>query len=165
MPTLPSIQAQANSEALAKTTGNDQRVQLLDQLSADLDRLETELETFQAIDPAVLVSPFRGETSSYAAADVDFTHFYIPGVVALLVQHLALTFAALSLVRERTLGSVELFRVSPLSGTEALVGKYLANVMIGLLVGAALTASAVFAFDFQPRKAHGGGTGSRCCWW
>ena len=40
--------------------------------------------------------------------------------------------------------------MSPLSGAEALIGKYLANVVIGLLVGAALTASAVFAFGFQP---------------
>ena len=46
---------------------------------------------------------------------IDFSHYYVPGVVALLLQHLALTFAALSLVRERTLGSVELFRVSPLT--------------------------------------------------
>ena len=123
---------------------------MLRALEADLDRLEADIETFQAIEPAVLVSPFRGESASYQGTEVDFTHYYIPGVVSLLVQHLALTFAALSLVRERTLGSVELFRVSPLSGAESLVGKYLANVVIGMLVGAALTASAVFAFGFQP---------------
>jgi ABC-2 type transport system permease protein len=123
---------------------------LLSELEANLDVLEAEIRTFQEIEPAVLVSPFRGETASYGALDVDYTHYYIPGVVSLLVQHLALTFAALSLVRERTLGSVELFRVSPLSGAEALTGKYLANVLIGLLVGFALTASAVLAFDFQP---------------
>jgi ABC-2 type transport system permease protein len=77
-------------------------------------------------------------------------HYYIPGVVSLLVQHLTLTFAALSLVKERTQGAIELFRVSPLSGGEALAGKYLANIVIGLLVGGALTAAAVFAFDFYP---------------
>jgi ABC-2 type transport system permease protein len=31
-----------------------------------------------------------------------------------------------------------------------LVGKYLANIVLGLLVGGALTAAAVFAFDFRP---------------
>ena len=103
------------------------------------------------LDPAVVVRPLRGETEIFGGLDVDYTHFYIPGVVSLLVQHLAVTFAVLSLVRERTLGTVELFRVSPLSGTEALIGKYLANVVLGLMVGAALTASAVAFFGFQSR--------------
>jgi ABC-2 type transport system permease protein len=139
-----------NAQALSDARGSEDRAALLSELEANLDVLEAEIRTFQEIEPAVLVSPFRGETASYGALDVDYTHYYIPGVVSLLVQHLALTFAALSLVRERTLGSVELFRVSPLSGAEALTGKYLANVLIGLLVGFALTASAVLAFDFQP---------------
>ncbi len=140
----------ANRDRLGEAGDNAERAEVLRALEADLDRLEADIETFQAIEPAVLVSPFRGESASYQGTEVDFTHYYIPGVVSLLVQHLALTFAALSLVRERTLGSVELFRVSPLSGAESLVGKYLANVVIGMLVGAALTASAVFAFGFQP---------------
>ena len=142
--------ALANADALGEASVNEQRAEILRALEADLDQLEADIETFQGIEPAVLVSPFRGEADSFSGVAVDYTHYYIPGVVALLVQHLALTFAALSLVRERTLGSVELFRVSPLSGAEALIGKYLANVVIGLLVGAALTASAVFAFGFQP---------------
>ncbi|MGH8924261.1 MAG: hypothetical protein ACRDWA_06450 [Acidimicrobiia bacterium] len=31
-----------------------------------------------------------------------------------------------------------------------MVGKYFANIVIGLFVGAALTAAAVVAFDFRP---------------
>jgi ABC-2 type transport system permease protein len=42
-----------------------------------------------------------------------------------LVQHLAVTFAALSLVRERQIGLTDVFRVSPLSPGEAVTGKYL----------------------------------------
>jgi ABC-2 type transport system permease protein len=60
-----------------------------------------------------------------------------------------LTFAALSLVRERTLGTIELFRVSPLSGGETLIGKYLAYTLLGALIGAALTAATVFGFGFE----------------
>ncbi|MFN2485997.1 MAG: ABC transporter permease [Acidimicrobiia bacterium] len=142
--------ALANSDRLSQPDVRDERAEILSALEQNLEQLETDLENFQAIEPAVLVSPFRGESSGYGGIEVDFTHYYIPGVVSLLVQHLALTFAALSLVRERTLGSVELFRVSPLSGAEVLAGKYLANVVIGLLVGAALTAASVFAFGFQP---------------
>jgi ABC-2 type transport system permease protein len=139
----------ARVEGLEGST-SEERATELEALQTDLNELETVLEEFQAMEPAVLVSPFRGAASNYRNLDVVDMHYYIPGVVSLLVQHLTLTFAALSLVKERTQGSIELFRVSPLSGGEALAGKYLANIVIGLLVGAALTAAAVFAFDFYP---------------
>lgn len=115
----------------------------------DLNVLETQLNEFRAIDPAVLVSPFSEETSNFQGIEIPFSNYYVPGVVSLLAQHLAITFAALSLVRERTLGTIELFRVSPVSGGEALIGKYLASLTIGALVVGALTAAAVAFFDFQ----------------
>lgn len=108
-----------------------------------------ELEVLRGLSPEVLVSPFVAVTSNFQGVDVPFSHYYVPGVVAVLLQHLALTFAALSLVRERNLGTVELFRVSPLSGTETLVGKYLAYTTIGLVVCAALTLAAVAGFGFE----------------
>ena len=106
------------------------------------------VDDFRSIAPEVLVSPFAASLANFQGVAVDFDHFYVPGVVALLLQHMALTFAALSLVRERSLGTVELFRVSPLSGGETLVGKYMAYTLLGGLVGAALTAAAVFGFGF-----------------
>lgn len=108
-----------------------------------------ELDVLRGLSPEVLVSPFAAVTSNFQGVDVPFSHYYVPGVVAVLLQHLALTFAALSLVRERTLGTVELFRVSPLSGTETLVGKYLAYTTIGMVVCAALTFAAVAGFGFE----------------
>ena len=107
------------------------------------------MSAFGAMDPEVVVSPFVSTIDNVHGIKIDFSHYYVPGVVALLVQHLALTFAALSLVRERTLGSVELFRVSPLTAGEALIGKYLAYLLLGGIVAASLTAGAVAGFGFQ----------------
>ena len=42
-----------------------------------------------------------------------YIDFYAPAVLALLLQHLAVTFGALSLVREKILGADEIFRVAP----------------------------------------------------
>jgi ABC-2 type transport system permease protein len=67
--------------------------------------------------------------------------YYAPGVVILLVQHLALTFAALSLVRDRELGITDMYRVSPLTTREAMSGKYLSFLIVGLSLAAALTAT------------------------
>ena len=70
--------------------------------------------------------------------------FYAPGVLALIVQHIAVTLGALSLVRERLLGAIELFRVAPVSINQLLLGKYLGfTLFIGLIL-AALVALLVF---------------------
>ena len=118
-------------------------------IESDLDLLEEELAVFGDMEAEVVVSPFTSTIDNVQGIQIDFSHYYVPGVVALLVQHLALTFAALSLVRERTLGSVELFRVSPLTAGEALIGKYLAYLLLGGIVAASLTAGAVAGFGFE----------------
>lgn len=142
--------AQAGSRSLRdpQATAAERR-ETLSTLAEDLALIETELSTFREVEPRVLVSPFSATVENARGIEIDFSHFYVPGVVALLLQHLALTFAALSVVRERTLGSVELFRVSPLSAGETLTGKYLAYLALGGLVAGALTAAAMIGFGFQ----------------
>ncbi len=96
------------------------------------------------IDPAVLVSPFKVEDKDIAPVQPTLVAFFAPAVIVLLLQHLSITFAALSIVRERMLGTMELFRVSPLSALETLVGKYLSYLLFGGLLAAILTAVVVY---------------------
>ena len=80
--------------------------------------------------------------------------------MALLLQHLALTFAALSLVRDRSLGLFELLRVGPLSSFEILLGKTIAYLLVGLALGGILMAGG----RVRPRRAVR--RGGRCrAWW
>ncbi|HEU5112621.1 MAG TPA: ABC transporter permease [Acidimicrobiia bacterium] len=92
-------------------------------------------------DPSLLVNPFTVETSPVTEPPTSQAAYYAPGVLILLVQHLSLTFAALSLVRERELGITDVFRVSPLTVREAMSGKYLSFLVLGLTLatGLALT--------------------------
>ncbi|HJQ92349.1 MAG TPA: ABC transporter permease [Acidimicrobiia bacterium] len=96
------------------------------------------LEDVPDIDPALLVSPFTVETSPVTEQPPSQAAYYAPGVLILLVQHLALTFAALSLVRERQLGMTEMFRVSPLTVREAMSGKYLSFLVLGMALASGL---------------------------
>ena len=57
--------------------------------------------------------------------------YFGPAVLALILQHLAVTLVALSLVRERTTGVMELFRIAPVSTSEILAGKVLAYGLLG----------------------------------
>ena len=108
-------------------------------VEAQLGELQTALTEFTSISPDVMVSPFRSEAQSVANLTPDITSFFAPGVLALLLQHVAVTFGALSLVRERNSGTVELFRVAPITAGEVLTGKYLSYLLFGGLLAAGLT--------------------------
>jgi ABC-2 type transport system permease protein len=135
-----------NTNQLSDSPGSsDTRLARLDKIDKDLTDLDGQLAQFQSIDPAIIVSPFRSETKSVANIQPSISDFFAPAVLALLLQHLAVTFAALSIVRERNVGTMELFRVSPLSAGEALFGKYISYLLFGGVIAAILSALLVFA--------------------
>ena len=111
---------------------------------ADAQAMATTMDQLTTIDPNVLVRPFTVETASVIPTDIDPTDYFTPAALALLLQHLALTFAALSLVRDRSTGLFELLRIGPLSSMQILFGKCAAYLIVGSAVAAALTASATF---------------------
>jgi len=125
-------------------------------IEEDLALLEKELGELQNIDPLVLVSPFRSEARSVTAVPLKVSDYFAPSVIVLLLQHLAVTFAALSIVRERSVGTMELFRVSPLSALETLVGKYLSYLIFGGLLAAILTALLVYTLRVPMAGQWGG---------
>jgi ABC-2 type transport system permease protein len=106
----------------------------------DLAEQDEDAQRYLELDPRVVVSPFHGETETVAGRQIELTDFYAPAVIVVLLQHLAVTLLGLSVVRERDLGATALFRVSPLRTTEYLIGKFLAYLLLGGVVAAALLA-------------------------
>ncbi|MFN2291565.1 MAG: ABC transporter permease [Anaerolineae bacterium] len=117
----------------------EQSRQSVAQINQDLTRLDQALGEFQNINSQVLVTPFRGEVKTVTAVDITLVDFYVPGVIAVLLQHLCVTFGALSIVGERRSGTMELFQASPLSAFEVLAGKYLSYLIFTILLTAVLT--------------------------
>jgi ABC-2 type transport system permease protein len=87
-----------------------------------------------AIPPDVIAAPTRAEVVNQSPTSPGVIGYFAPAVLALILQHLAVTLVAMSLVRERTSGVIELFRVSPVTTPEVLVGKVLAFGFIGLAI-------------------------------
>lgn len=79
------------------------------------------------------------ETKNLSRFEPSYVGFYAPSVLALLVQHIAITFAALSLVRDRLQGVNELFHVSPVGAAETLIGKFLSYMLLTLALSLILT--------------------------
>ena len=97
------------------------------------------------IPPEIIAAPTRAELLNEAPLEPAVIPFYGPAVLALILQHLAVTLVALSLVRERTTGIIELFRISPISPWEVIVGKVLAFGILAALISLATVALLVAA--------------------
>lgn len=134
------------------------QLETLTELETDLEVIEDRLAEFLDIDPQVLISPFRSEAESIATIVPGPSDYFAPSVIVLLLQHLAITFAALSMVRERQLGAMELFYVAPLSAIETLLGKYLSYLLFGGLLAAILLSVVVFGMGV-PMLGHWFGVG------
>ncbi|HEX2142100.1 MAG TPA: ABC transporter permease, partial [Candidatus Limnocylindria bacterium] len=98
------------------------------------------------ISPEVLAKPTTAVTQNVSPTPPSVINFFSPAVLALVLQHLAVTLTALSMVRERISGQMDLFRVAPVSSTEVLLGKYLAYALLSLFVTVVVGALMIFVF-------------------
>jgi ABC-2 type transport system permease protein len=83
------------------------------------------------IPPDVVAAPTRADVENAAPSQPAVVAYFGPAVLALILQHLAVTLVALALVRERTSGVIEVFRVAPVNAWEVMAGKILAYLLIG----------------------------------
>ncbi len=143
---LTGLQNKINSlEALdASATDLSDEIALTQEIETELTEVDTLLTDFRQVDTDVLVSPFRSEVVSITSVTLQPIHFFVPAVISLLLQHMAVTIAALSLVRERRSGAMELFRASPVSSFETLTGKYISHFFLAGLLATVLTLLIVY---------------------
>ncbi len=116
-----------------------------------LDQVTETAASAATIDPNVVVRPFTADTASLQREPIAVADYFAPAAIALLLQHMVLTFAAMSLVSDRTLGMFEVFRVGPVNAPRIMAGKYLSFMLVGGAVAAALVGLMVFALDLPIR--------------
>ncbi len=140
---LENLQSSAGSLS-SQSAALTERAQTAASIEAELAEVDTLLAEYQSLDSTVLISPFRSETLSITDTSLGPTDFFVPAVIALLMQHIAVTLAGLSIVREREEGPIELFRASPVSAFQTLVGKFSGYLLLTIVLGAVLTALVVY---------------------
>ena len=117
------------NQEIVMVTSLQQQLKLMDDFLSDLVELNSR----------VLARPFTGSTAQLSDVDFGPIDFYVPGVISLLLQHIAITLAALAIVRERVGGSIELFRAAPVTAFQTLLGKTISFMIFGGVLAAALT--------------------------
>jgi ABC-2 type transport system permease protein len=143
--TVESAQALAGSAPMTEDPAA--RRARMARLNDTLEEIRGPVAEFAEIDPAVLVRPFTSRTYTVLPERILPTDFFAPSSIALLLQHMAVSFAALALVRDRAMGLIEIFRVGPTSVASIISGRFLAFLLAGAVVGAALVASVVRLLD------------------
>ncbi len=131
------LQALENGLGSAQIKDQQARLTAINEKLSEMEAVASQAKTVPA---EVLVSPLIPDAKNIADVNYkpSYITFYTPGVVALLLQHMAITLAALSLVRENLLGSVELFRVSPTGSGQIMIGKYLGYTLLAGVIAVAL---------------------------
>ena len=88
------------------------------------------------VPPEVIASPTKAVVQNLAVVQPTIVGFYGPAALALVLQHMAVTLIALSIVRERASGAIDRFRSSPMRATEVVAGKVLAFGLLGSAIAA-----------------------------
>lgn len=97
------------------------------------------VSALRATNPDVLSAPFSAQVTNVVPYLPSGTSYFLPGILALVLQHLALTLAAVSVARDRRLGLFDLYRLSPARPTEILLGKYLGLIVLVAVIAAVVT--------------------------
>jgi ABC-2 type transport system permease protein len=136
----------AKTQTLKQTIppGDTSMATQVNDLEKDLTNVHEGLKTFRSLGSEVIVNPFTVDTAPLGNRQFTATEFFAPAVIVLLLQHLSITFASLSIVRERRSGIMELFRVAPITALETLIGKFLSYLLFELLLAGIITLLAVW---------------------
>jgi ABC-2 type transport system permease protein len=97
-----------------------------------------------AIPPSVVAAPTKAEIHNIAPSQPGVVQFFGTAVLALVLQHMAVTLIALSVIRERTSGLFELFRVAPIRTGELVIGKVLAFGLLSAAIAGLTLALLIF---------------------
>lgn len=97
--------------------------------------------------------PLTLVTRAWFNANLLSRWFIVPGLVGLLMMVVVMMVTALSVAREREMGTFDQLLVTPLGPFEILIGKALPGLLIGLFEASLIVAIAVYWFNV-PLRGH-----------
>lgn len=110
----------------------------LNSINERLSGLESTIDIFINLPPEAIVAPIQPSYLNVRGQPFSLVVYYAPGVLALLIQHLAITLGAMALVREKLMGSFEMFRIAPIKIPHVIIGKTFAYSVYVFVASAAL---------------------------
>ena len=119
------------------------------QLSIALARATGEaLDVGPARDPAGRIAlPIQMRPRLLYNPDLESSHFFVPGLVGIILQLVTLFLTAFAIVREREMGTLEQLFVTPVGRVGLLLGKLVPYAVVGFLETLIVLSVMVYLFD------------------
>ena len=115
-----------------------EQLQRANNLRMTAQQVESQAQALTKVPADVLVAPFTAQAQNTVPVEPSPIAFFAPAVIALLLQHIAISLSSLSMVRDRLLGAMEIYRVAPIGPMEILLGKTLSYGLLLSIVAAGL---------------------------
>jgi ABC-2 type transport system permease protein len=93
-----------------------------------------------------ITPPIQIEDRAWYNPNLEDREYFIPGIIANLMLITTMILTAMTVVRERELGTLEQIMVSPLSNLEFIIGKMIPVAVIGLIDVFLITVIAILWF-------------------
>ena len=124
--------------------GSDSQVATTAQSSANLLGQNISVQLAKAKGEAMQLAPSRDpaghsvlqidvRTRMLNNPDLDSSHFFVPGLVGIILQLVTLFLTSFAIVRERELGTLEQLFVTPVGRTGLMMGKLLPYAVVGFI--------------------------------
>jgi len=97
--------------------------------------------------------PLSIEPRAWFNSNLISRHSMVPGVTAMVVMLISLMLTALSVVREKEIGTMEQILVTPIRPIELILGKTIPFAVIAMLVGSVVTVVGILWFQI-PFRGH-----------
>ena len=91
------------------------------------------------------------QTRAWFNENLESRHFYVPGVIALLIMLVTLMLSSMAIVREKEIGTIEQIVVTPIRQLEFILGKTIPFALIGFLDVLLITITCVLWFEVPIR--------------
>ena len=115
-------------------------------LSATSARYEVQARLGSAEGPAVTVEP-----RVFYNPELRSTLFLVPGLIAYIAMLTAVVSTALSIVREKEVGTMEQVRMSPIGPASYILGKTIPYFVVSLISAMSIVGAAMVLFDMPMR--------------
>ncbi len=138
--------------------GSDSQVATTAQNTAQLLGVNLALQIARTRADSLQVAPSRDASGHFALpievrsrmlynADLESSHFFVPGLVGIILQLVTLFLTSFAIVRERELGTLEQLFVTPVGRTGLVLGKLLPYAIVGFVEMLIVLTVMIYLFD------------------
>ena len=142
--------------------GSDSQVATTALNAANLLGINLSIKLSRSLADALQVAPARNEEGEAAIPiefrprllynpDLESSHFFVPGLVGIILQLVTLFLTAFAIVREREVGTLEQLFVTPVGRVGLLLGKLVPYAVVGFVAMLIVLTVMVYVFDVPIR--------------